>query len=116
MLRNSIDTGERAGEPIQPYSIPKSIPFFIGRKDQINAIMSFLAKGANVASIIGASGQGKTVLMLKIVSEMQTSGELQDLFPHGVVHLDFYENPGIQKVLTPLVHQYRPFYFYLVIF
>ena len=79
-------------------------PSFTGRAEEIKTIVNLLTEGERVVNIIGAGGQGKTALVLKAASILQHNWAAPELFPHGIVHLNFYEYPDISRALTPFVN------------
>ena len=88
------------------YFIRRPPPFFTGRGDEVETIVSLITQGERVVNVIGVGGQGKTALMLKCASVMATHRAIQELFPHGFVHLDFYEFPEIGRALNPFIRRF----------
>ena len=87
------------------FVLPSLPTHFAGREKETEMVLSILEAPGGSVSIIGAGGLGKSGLMSKVVHLLEERGRLESLYPDGVIHIDFYNEPRIESALNSIITQ-----------
>ncbi|MCP5099431.1 MAG: hypothetical protein GY943_28080, partial [Chloroflexi bacterium] len=91
----------------QLHLLPPRPDHFTGREDEIADLTAHLLPGQKV-TLWAAGGMGKTAIAIETVHRLQTSGELRQRFPDGVIFYTFYGRPSNEALYEQITRTFDP--------
>ena len=90
-----------APPPVIPCHLPHLDTCFLGRDDELAALLEQLLPG-KVAAVCGPGGMGKSALAAQAVSKLEA-----DRFPGGIVFHSFYHQPSTDMALQTICNAFQ---------